>query len=107
VSMMPDDEGALASASDARAGAAGVLGPRSSPVMPHHVAPPLATAPPFYGPPATAAPPASPPLPASAAPESERRFACPHCGAIARWRAEMAGKQLRCPRCRNVFRCPE
>ncbi len=38
--------------------------------------------------------------------EAERRFACPHCGAIARWRPELAGKQLRCPRCQNVFRCP-
>jgi ubiquitin-protein ligase len=108
VSMMPDDEGTSASAPDARAGAAaGVIGPRLSPVMPHHVAPMPATARPGYGPQPTGAPPVPPPLPASAAPESERRFACPHCGAIARWRAELAGKQLRCPRCRNVFRCPE
>ena len=47
-----------------------------------------------------------PPLPEPAASEAERRFACPHCDAIARWRPELAGKQLRCPRCRNIFRCP-
>lgn len=50
--------------------------------------------------------PIPPPLPAAPEPEAERRFACPHCGALARWRAELVGKQLRCPRCRNVFRCP-
>ena len=44
---------------------------------------------------------ASPP-----APEAERHFACPQCGSIARWRPELAGKQLRCPRCQTVFRCP-
>ena len=54
----------------------------------------------------TAAPPVPPPIPAAASAEAERRFACPHCGSIARWRPELAGKQLRCPRCKTVFRCP-
>ena len=51
---------------------------------------------------------APPPLPAlgPAPPEGERRFACPHCGSMARWTPAIAGKQLRCPRCRTVFRAP-
>jgi ubiquitin-protein ligase len=49
---------------------------------------------------------APPPIPEPAATDAERRVACPHCEAIARWRPELAGKPLRCPRCRNVFRCP-
>jgi ubiquitin-protein ligase len=94
VSLMPDDEGATASGHEARAGAAAGA-----------MAPPVA--PPGYRPPPVAAPPVPPPIPAAAAPEVERRFACPHCSAVARWRPELAGKQLRCPRCGNVFRCPE
>ncbi len=108
VSMMPDDEGATASGSDSgTAAAAGVMRPPSPPIVPHRVAPSPATAPGGDPHPPMAAPSVPPPLPASAAPGSDRRFACPHCGAIARWRAEMAGRRLRCPRCRNVFRCPE
>jgi ubiquitin-protein ligase len=79
VSMMPDDAG------------------ETAPPAP----PPVAANPAFV--PAPAVP---PPLPDATASEVERRFACPHCDAIARWRAELAGKQLRCPRCRNIFRCP-
>jgi hypothetical protein len=106
VSMMPDDEGAPTPGPDVRAGgwagaSAGMMAP--PPVVPPRVAPPPAMAP-LDDRPATTA---TPPLPASAAPEPERRFACPHCGAIARWRAELAGKQLRCPRCQSVFRCPQ
>lgn len=82
VSMMPDDPG---STSPSAPGPAAPQRPR--------VAPPTE-------------PSGPPPLSEAAAAEAERRFACPHCGAIARWRAEIAGKPLRCPRCRNVFRCP-
>jgi ubiquitin-protein ligase len=94
VSMMPDDETAVAAAV-----------PSTSPPRP--VAPPparsVAPSPPVYAPaaPAPASVAMSPP-----APEAERQFACPQCGAIARWRPELAGKQLRCPRCKTVFRCP-
>src|SRR5579885_3520559 len=67
VSMMPDGEDATASGPEARAAAAaGVMAP---PVAPPRLAPPPG-----------AAPPVPPPLPAAAAPEAERRFACPHCG---------------------------
>ena len=89
VSLMPDDE---------TAGTVAVVSaPPARPVSPptaRTVAPP---------------PPGEVPAPsvtATAAPEAERHFACPQCGSIARWRPELAGKQLRCPRCRMVFRCP-
>jgi ubiquitin-protein ligase len=92
VSMMPDDDATLASGGDATTGGSAVaVGSMAPPMMPM-----------------VAAHPAVVPPPAPVAPDSksERRFACPHCGAMARWRAELAGKQLRCPRCRNIFRCP-
>ncbi len=88
VSMMPDDAGMPEAPGGGRAAAAGAMAPSPQPtVAPARVA---------------AAPSVPPPIPAPA----ERRFACPHCGAVARWRAEIAGKQLRCPRCQNIFRCP-
>ena len=102
VSMMPDDAEAPTAGADVRAGglavaAVGLMSPpRTTPVAAH----------PASVPPPSVAPAVPPPSPDVAASEAERRFACPHCGAIARWRAELAGKQLRCPRCRNVFRCP-
>lgn len=90
VSMMPDDPGTTSAPA-----------PRPEVPQPSHVRPP---------PLVTSTPPAEssgpPPLPEPSAPDAERRFACPHCGAVARWRPELAGKPLRCPRCRNVFRCP-
>jgi len=88
VSMMPDDDGTVAATVP-------------SPSPPHPVAPP--PPPPIDAP---AAPPPPPARPAPAAPEAERHFACPQCGSIARWRPEMAGKQVRCPKCKTVFRCP-
>jgi ubiquitin-protein ligase len=110
VSLMPDDAGEPASTPDGRAGGWTGLGDRPlvhhstpPPVVPHRVEPPPVAAPPPPGPP----PSIVPPMPAPAVSESERRFACPHCSAIARWRPELAGKQLRCPRCHNVFRCPQ
>jgi ubiquitin-protein ligase len=96
VSMMPDDEGAVAAAA-----------PATSPPRP--VAPPpvrnVPPPPPVHAPP----PPISAPAavrPVPAAPEAERQFACPQCNSMARWRPELAGEQLRCPRCKTVFRCP-
>jgi ubiquitin-protein ligase len=101
VSMMPDDPGAPASGEGPGADAAAWPGPAASArpmVAPHRVQPPPMPAAQTFPPPA--------PGPAPAAAEAERRFACPHCNAIARWRPEIAGKQLRCPRCKSVFRCP-
>src|SRR5262245_35360768 len=91
VSLMPDDAGADVGA------AAGV------PARPSgaSVAPVPPAVPGFSPPPLPAMAPAPPP------PEGERRFACPHCGSIARWTPEIAGRQLRCPRCRTVFRAPQ
>jgi ubiquitin-protein ligase len=89
VSMMPDDAGE----------ALGVIGERVPAATP--AAPARATPPPL---PAAAPAPAQVSVPA--APEAERRFACPSCGSPARWRPELAGKQLRCPRCQSVFRAP-
>jgi ubiquitin-protein ligase len=101
VSMMPDDPGAPAPGEGVGAGASAWPGPAASArptVEPHRVEPPPMPAAQNFAPPA--------PGPAPAAAEAERRFACPHCNAIARWRPEIAGKQLRCPRCKSVFRCP-
>ena len=93
VSMMPDDEGAVATAV-----------PSTSPPRPsrRHRLAAFRRHPPYTRPrrrPGSVG--MSPP-----APEAERHFACPQCGSIARWRPELAGKQLRCPRCKTVFRCP-
>jgi ubiquitin-protein ligase len=40
-----------------------------------------------------------------AAPD-ERRIGCPQCGATLRFKPELAGRQVRCLRCRCVFRVP-
>ena len=85
VSMMPDDEGTADTATN-----------------PQRL---VATPPPVHSP-------APPPMTVTQvarptpAPEDERQFACPQCNSMARWRPELAGKQLRCPRCKTVFRCP-
>jgi ubiquitin-protein ligase len=36
----------------------------------------------------------------------ERRVGCPQCGATLRFKPELAGRQVRCLRCRSVFRIP-
>jgi hypothetical protein len=36
----------------------------------------------------------------------ERRIGCPQCGATLRFKPELAGRQVRCLRCRTVFRVP-
>ena len=102
VSMMPDDPGATAPGADGAVPRHGPGPPRRRgppPSPPHRVEPPPM---PAAQPSRRRPPPSRPP----AAAEAERRFACPHCSSIARWRPEIAGKQLRCPRCRTVFRCP-
>ncbi len=96
VSMMPDDAGT---------GAATL--PSTSPPRPEPPpAPRIVPPPPPVPPPAPASPAAAAVGPAPPAPEADRHFACPQCGSIARWRPELVGKQLRCPRCHTVFRCP-
>jgi hypothetical protein len=45
------------------------------------------------------------PLPSPAAQE-DRYFACPQCGATLRVTPQLSGKQVRCLRCRTVFRVP-
>ena len=98
VSMMPDDDGAVATTAPSTSPPRPVVPPAAAnvpPPLPAHAHSPTRSAP---------APVAIEPAPS--APEPERHFACPHCGSIARWRSELAGKQLRCPRCRSVFRCP-
>jgi ubiquitin-protein ligase/predicted RNA-binding Zn-ribbon protein involved in translation (DUF1610 family) len=97
VSMMPDDAGLPDSRPDAP-----VVGPAEAVAGAMAPSPPRPVAPPVVAP----SPVVPLPMTAPVTAETERRFACPHCGAIARWRAEVAGKQLRCPRCQNVFRCP-
>jgi predicted Zn finger-like uncharacterized protein len=39
-------------------------------------------------------------------PEAGRQIACPQCGATLRLTQDLAGKQVRCLRCRTVFRIP-
>jgi DNA-directed RNA polymerase subunit RPC12/RpoP len=38
--------------------------------------------------------------------EDDRAIACPECGSTLRLKPELAGKQVRCLRCRTVFRIP-
>jgi hypothetical protein len=101
VSMMPDD-----------------AGPPSAPAPSAELAPhPRAPSPaaPEAHPRFAAPPPVAPrdrpaaPSPGPAAPppvEQTQAVACPHCGATLRLRPELAGKQVRCLRCRTVFRIP-
>ncbi len=106
VSMMPDDaDDQTAGGGLAVASTSVKSPPRAVPTQPVRNIPPalpiLSPAPPPISTPSSAAFGASP-----QAPDAERRFACPHCDSMARWRPELAGKQLRCPRCKTVFRCP-
>lgn len=100
VSMMPDDPGTAAVAAGATPAAPSWTIPPAPPsVMPYREPPPLPAS-------AMTSPEVAAATSASQAEAEERRFTCPSCGAIARWRPEVAGKQLRCPRCKTVFRCP-
>jgi ubiquitin-protein ligase len=105
VSMMPDDVGAAEAGVGLAAEAHGTPRLVESPLDTLILAapPPLAVAPPVPVPPPPSPVPAGT---ASVAAESERRLACPQCGSLARWKPELAGKQMRCPRCRTVFRAP-
>jgi ubiquitin-protein ligase len=98
VSLMPDDAGDQGAgalvAVEVVAAPSGASIRVDPPPADRHSSTPLSSA----------APPPS--VPPSAAPAGERQFACPECGSNARWRPEIAGKQLRCPRCRTVFRAP-
>ena len=38
--------------------------------------------------------------------QNDRQFACPQCGATLRVTSQLSGKQVRCLRCRTVFRTP-
>ncbi len=78
---------------------------------PRRAAPPPSSRPP------QAAPPTAPPLarPARAVPSSSpepapsadaRGIACPQCAATLQFKPELAGKQVRCLRCKTVFRIP-
>jgi len=99
VSMMPDDAGPSPST------AARPRAPAPPPPMarsPQHTPQP---APPAVRPRVMALPPAAGPPPAPAPPD-DRGIACPQCGATLRFRPELAGKQVRCLRCRSVFRIP-
>ncbi len=95
VSMMPDDPGAVATSPAAPAPRM----PAAPPPLPPPLAPESAEGNARHAPAEL-----RPEEPAAVA--TERRFACPNCGSMARWRPEVAGKQLRCPRCKTVFRCP-
>jgi hypothetical protein len=101
VSMMPDDAGAAAPLAPS--------GARLYPPVPA-AARPLPGAPP--APPSRPEPrpvgAATPARDAAAPPEAEDApaVACPTCGATLRLRPELAGKQVRCLRCRTVFRIP-
>jgi ubiquitin-protein ligase len=88
VSMMPDDAESHQSVARPRM--------QSPPAAPPRRLPQTAPAP----------APAVAPHPAQAPAYDERQFACPECGATLRGTAQLLGKQVRCLRCRTVFRIP-
>jgi ubiquitin-protein ligase len=45
-------------------------------------------------------------VPAAPAAPDDRMIACPHCSATLRLKPELFGKQVRCLRCRTVFKIP-
>ena len=70
---------------------------------------PPASAPPRRAPHSAPAQPQSTSTPAPATPPTaheDRHFACPQCGATLRVTPQLSGKQVRCLRCRTVFRIP-
>ncbi len=115
VSMMPDD--VEPSSSTAARPAVRPAAPRSVQQVP----PPVTEAPgaitrrsrpvsPTDGtvPPAPRQAPADPQVrvPAQAPSVDESMIACPNCGATLRLKPELVGKQVRCLRCRTVFKIP-
>jgi ubiquitin-protein ligase len=102
VSMMPDD--AMASSASAP-----ISRPKAAPAVPDSSRPSAQARPTQAVPPTTrlveshsrperSSTPAPPPL--------SGEFACPQCGALLKLRPELAGKQVRCLRCKTVFRIP-
>jgi predicted Zn finger-like uncharacterized protein len=96
VSMMPDDAGQPESVARPQIQRPAAQPPTRSTPQPAP-ARPAPTLPPPTGPPTFAAPPAA---------QQERHFACPQCGATLRVTSQLIGKQVRCLRCRTVFRIP-
>jgi ubiquitin-protein ligase len=78
--------------------------------------PPVGTdSPPAQARPAQVGHPTSRPAPSPKRPEASpppvpppvgSEFACPQCGALLKLKPELAGKQVRCLRCKTVFRIP-
>jgi len=99
VSMMPDDAGPTPTTAALPRAPAPPPGIARSPQ--HAPQPAPAAVPPRV----VAEPQAAGPAPAPA-PADDRGIACPQCGATLRFRPELAGKQVRCLRCRTVFRIP-
>jgi len=115
VSMMPDDV-EPASSTAARPS---VRAPASRPVQ--QTPPPVSEAPATVArttqhvptnhsipPPVPRQAPVDPParVPAQPAAADDRMIACPSCGATLRLKPELIGKQVRCLRCRTVFKIP-
>jgi ubiquitin-protein ligase len=92
VSMMPDDA-SPASQETARRPAQQSSAPPPQPTPP----PPAAVRPTRPAPPQSSA---------SETPVGESGIACPQCGATLKFKPELAGKQVRCLRCKTVFRIP-
>lgn len=92
VSMMPDDAPSASQETARRTAPRSSAGPSPAPSSP---SPPVR--------PTRLAPPASS---ASEAPVENRGIACPECGATLQFKPELAGKQVRCLRCKTVFRIP-
>ncbi len=87
------------------------LDPATVPTAPPTSPRVVITAPPPPPPrPAPAAPPAavrlSSPPPATELPATPPVIACPSCAAQMRFQPALAGKKLRCPRCKTVFQAP-
>jgi predicted Zn finger-like uncharacterized protein len=84
-------------------------------MMPDDAEQPQSATRPLMQPPAVEPPPSAPARPriksalapeTAAAAREDRHFACPQCGATLRVSPELSGKQVRCLRCRTVFRIP-
>jgi predicted Zn finger-like uncharacterized protein len=94
VSMMPDDAELPQPIARPQTQPPAALTPRRAPqAAPAH--PQVTSAPPSV----------TAPLPSPAAQE-DRHFACPQCRATLRVTPQLSGKQVRCLRCRTVFRVP-
>ena len=95
VSMMPDD---------ATVSSAGTAPTRPNPPPVGTDSPPAQARPTSRPRPSPTRPPEASPPPVP--PPVGREFACPQCGALLKLKPELAGKQVRCLRCKTVFRIP-